>query len=140
MMLKKIKMMLPHPPTIEMTVYNILPSQFLILRKIPTHNMFNYVSKYTTDPIFYIINNERTAINSSQAVSRVRSLKKHVLGNLSVPIHLKMGTERFPETLCFLSDLTQLTAREEFIAICHCKSFKSHIMRELSYILANIVT
>ena len=36
-----------------------------------------------------------------------------------------MGTERFPETLCFISDLTRLTAREEFIAICRRESFKS---------------
>jgi hypothetical protein len=26
-----------------------------------------------------------------------------------------MGTEWFPETLCFLSELTRLTAREDFI-------------------------
>jgi hypothetical protein len=37
-----------------------------------------------------------------------------------------MGTERFPETLCFLSELTRLTAREEFIASCRRESFKSH--------------
>jgi hypothetical protein len=33
--------------------------------------------------------------------------------------HLMMGTEWFPETLCFLSELTQLTAREDFITSCH---------------------
>jgi hypothetical protein len=37
------------------------------------------------------------------------------MGNRAYQFHLKMGTERFPETLCFLSDLTRLTAREEFI-------------------------
>jgi hypothetical protein len=26
-----------------------------------------------------------------------------------------MGTERFPETLCLLSELTRLTAREDFV-------------------------
>jgi hypothetical protein len=29
--------------------------------------------------------------------------------------HLRMGTEWLPETLCFLSELTRLTAREDFI-------------------------
>jgi hypothetical protein len=41
--------------------------------------------------------------------------------------HLMMGTERFPETLCFLSELTRLTAREDFITSCRRESFKSHI-------------
>jgi uncharacterized Zn-finger protein len=39
-----------------------------------------------------------------------------------------MGTERFPETLCLLSELTRLTAREDFIATCCRESFKSHII------------
>jgi replication fork clamp-binding protein CrfC len=38
-----------------------------------------------------------------------------------------MGTERFPETLCLISELTRLTAREDFIATCRRESFKSHI-------------
>jgi hypothetical protein len=38
-----------------------------------------------------------------------------------------MGTEWFPETLCFLSELTRLTAREDFITSCRRESFKSHI-------------
>jgi hypothetical protein len=38
-----------------------------------------------------------------------------------------MGTERFPETLCLLSELTWLTAREDFIATCRRESFKSHV-------------
>jgi hypothetical protein len=38
-----------------------------------------------------------------------------------------MGTEWFPETWCFLSELTRLTAREDFITSCRRESFKSHI-------------
>jgi hypothetical protein len=38
------------------------------------------------------------------------------MGNRAYQFHLKMGMERLPET-CFLSDLTRLAAREEFIAI-----------------------
>jgi hypothetical protein len=55
------------------------------------------------------------------------------MGNKAYQFHLKMGTERFPETLCFLSDLTQLTAREEFTAICRRESFKSHITKILVF-------
>jgi hypothetical protein len=43
-----------------------------------------------------------------------------------------MGTEWFPETLCFLSELTRLTAREDFITSCRRESFKSHIREEMS--------
>jgi hypothetical protein len=39
-----------------------------------------------------------------------------------------MGTEWFPETLCFLSELARLTAREDFITSCRRESFKSHKM------------
>jgi hypothetical protein len=46
--------------------------------------------------------------------------------------HLMMGTEWFPETLCFLSELTRLTAREDFITSCRRESFKSHITWLLS--------
>ena len=42
-----------------------------------------------------------------------------------------MGTERFPETLCFLSELTRLTAREDYIATCRRESFKSHVSGSL---------
>jgi hypothetical protein len=38
-----------------------------------------------------------------------------------------MGTEWFPETLCFLSELTRLTAQEDFITSCRRESFKSHM-------------
>jgi hypothetical protein len=40
-----------------------------------------------------------------------------------------MGTEWFPKMLCFLSELTWLTAQEDFITSCRRESFKSHLMR-----------